>query len=1180
MRLPCLAAQGVLAYFWAKLSDPTAQCVFVSTDKAFQLELLAEGSRGAASWEEFQDVFLHAKSRSDAFEDLCRRLDMSCGEAVYDALKRIRIETVGEDFLHSTVESRVATLVEGDSATVIDVLAQWALDNVHHELIAYDIWHHVESRGFRRRQWGQDRNVLAAVCTANARYLTPLREYSTIHLTRIPRDEVQTVLNMLTSHKERRGVLLAGEAGVGKSGVILQVVEALQEQGVPVIAFRIDRLEPTPLPNNVGEQLGLPGSPVNVLAAIAQGRECVLIMDQLDAVSLASGRHPDFFECVHEMLHQVQAHPHMRLLVACRTFDLENDHRLRQLTGQNGLVHIVTINRLSHTTVRDSVNALGLDAQRLSNKQLELVSIPLHLSLLAEIAADRTVDVLNFSTAKELYERYWDRKQSVLRIRLGRAVQWTPVVDTLGQYMSERQMLSAPLSIVDAYAEDAAAMVSEHVLMRDGQRYAFFHEGFFDYAFARRFAAQGQALIPFLQQSEQHLFRRAQVRQILLHERDTDRTQYLNDLPTLITHSGIRFHLKQVMFAVLRDLTDPTVEEWNILAPLLDREPADSYAVAVWRMLHGAVPWLQLLDRLGVIEAWLAGQDAERVDRVISLLSSMQKKLPDRVAAFIEPYVGTSEEWRHRLVYLSQWADLGAGRGFLDLFLRLLDEGILDEARGPIAVNSDFWSLVYGLPETHPDWACEVIGHYLNRRFRLSMDAGQCNPFHRSAGTIRDSQLDDEVFLESARRAPHAFVTQVLPFMLRVMNVTAQRAGEPPWIDPVWHYRSYGKGYGIAHALLSAMETALSELALHDPDTFAIIAAPLRSLDFETIQYLLIRAYAANGSRFAEDGAEYLCERSLRLPTGYVDNAYWAMRQLLEAITPHCSDAHLARLGRMILAYYPDSERSTQGRHARGHAQLVLLEGITASRRSLAVTRRLAEWQRKFGIHAVEPPQPLQGGVVESPIPASAANKMTDDQWLRAMARYSQDSWSSLQVGTLRGGADALAQVLEQHVAQEPVRFAALVHQFPDTTHLSYFQAVLRGLTDTNLDAEIVLRVCQRCHQLPHRLCGKEIVRLLASLAKVPLPKDALDIVAWYATEDPHPGSDQESWGTRTPEGDRSRDILTVAINSVRGSAAEVIRDLIWHDEQRLAYLLPTIDRASRGMTHRSAAPEGSLRTP
>jgi hypothetical protein len=142
----------------------------------------------------------------------------------------------------------------------------------------------------------------------------------------------------LTGHDERRGVLLAGEAGVGKSGVLLQVVEMLQEQGVPIMALRVDRLEPTPLPNKLGEQLELPGSPVTVLAAVAQGRACVFIVDQLDAVSLASGRHPNFFECIHEMLQQAQAHPSMRLLLACRTFDLHNDHRLRQLTGQHGLM--------------------------------------------------------------------------------------------------------------------------------------------------------------------------------------------------------------------------------------------------------------------------------------------------------------------------------------------------------------------------------------------------------------------------------------------------------------------------------------------------------------------------------------------------------------------------------------------------------------------------------------------------------------------------------------------------------------------------------------------------------------------------------------------------------------------------------------------------------------------------
>ena len=113
----------------------------------------------------------------------------------------------------------------------------------------------------------------------------------------------------------------------------------------------------------------------------------MLVIDQLDATSLASGRHPQFFDCVSEILQQAQAHPRMRLLLACRKFDVDNDARLGRLSGETGIVEPVPVNRLSHTTVREVVADLGLDAGRLDSKQLDLLSIPLHLSLLAKIAA-------------------------------------------------------------------------------------------------------------------------------------------------------------------------------------------------------------------------------------------------------------------------------------------------------------------------------------------------------------------------------------------------------------------------------------------------------------------------------------------------------------------------------------------------------------------------------------------------------------------------------------------------------------------------------------------------------------------------------------------------------------------------------------------------------------------------
>ena len=330
-------------------------------------------------------------------------------------------------------------------------------------------------------------------------------------------------------------------------------------------------------------------------------------------------------------------------------------------------------------------------------------------------------------------------------------------------------------------------------------------------------------------------------------------------------------------------------------------------------------------------------------------------------------------------------------------------------------------------------------------------------------------------------------------------------------------------------------------------------------MNFETVQYLLIRAYATNGARFADEAAEYLCTRPARLRTGYGDNSYWATRQLLETITPHCSAEWLTKLEEAILNYYPEWERSAEGHRAYGHAQFNVLEGVIPSRRSAAAARRLDEWRRKFGIQSAEPPRSLEVQRVGSPVPEHAAERMTDDQWLSAVARHSHDQMRALRDGELVGGVHELAQLLEEQVKREPARFAKLACRFPDTTHSAYFDAVLRGITAGGLeDIPLVLYVCKRCHQLQSRPCGRWICRPIAKLAEHQLPEEALDIIAWYATEDPDP--EQESWRARATE----RDILTAAINSVRGSAAEAMAKLIFADSNRVAYFLPSIERMVR----------------
>jgi hypothetical protein len=84
--------------------------------------------------------------------------------------------------------------------------------------------------------------------------------------------------------------------------------------------------------SEIGRQLfGRDKSPVAILAGLAAGEDCVLVIDQLNAVSVVSGRHPEIFDAVASMVREARAHAAMRVLLVCRSFDLENDSRLGDL---------------------------------------------------------------------------------------------------------------------------------------------------------------------------------------------------------------------------------------------------------------------------------------------------------------------------------------------------------------------------------------------------------------------------------------------------------------------------------------------------------------------------------------------------------------------------------------------------------------------------------------------------------------------------------------------------------------------------------------------------------------------------------------------------------------------------------------------------------------------------------
>lgn len=277
--------------------------------------------------------------------------------------------------------------------------------------------------------------------------------------------------------------LITGTAGGGKSSVLEQAVASLEATGAEVLALRLDRFDHFASTADLGGKLGIGTSPAVALAMAAAGRDAYLVIDQLDAVSLASGRAPERFDVVMDLIGEALSMDGTRVVLACRQFDIDNDHRLRDLTLR-GNITTVEVGLLAEEDVESVVTRMGLDPAHLSPSQTHLLRTPLNLMLLGTISHES--DALAFNSKGSLFEAFWERKRRAARARR-RNVRFNEVVSRIASVASDRQVLSVPVEMLDDgdLIEDAEVLISENVLARDRGRIAFFHEEFFDYAFAR-----------------------------------------------------------------------------------------------------------------------------------------------------------------------------------------------------------------------------------------------------------------------------------------------------------------------------------------------------------------------------------------------------------------------------------------------------------------------------------------------------------------------------------------------------------------------------------------------------------------------------------------------------------------------------------------------------------------------
>jgi hypothetical protein len=805
-------------------------------------------------------------------------------------------------------------------------------------------------------------------------------------------------------------VLLDG-AGMGKSVVLRDALEALEKEGVPVLGIKADsQLAGLSGGKALHECLGLPEPVERAVGRLAFSGPVVVLFDQVDALSLSMAHNDLALQAALQMVAALRRAPNVRVLLSCRTFDLHTNPSLQALQGQRRF----TLDGLTSEDVQAALSGLGFEATRLSPVTLELLRVPLHLDLLAlaieegSVTAQAIQNAGGLQTLQDLYTLLWN--EIVVGQRLGEsgAAERIQVLRVLCSSMEHEQQTSAPRTLFEMPETHALALAvrdlaSRGILSGTPHEWSFLHQTFFDYCFSRFFVQDGRRLSEEMLAGPQGLFERPRMLNVLAYLRGTDRAAYTRELSHLFESPLLRIHLRELLHGWFGQLRAPGDDEWLLARQVLADPTSRKYFL---HHAYGNPDWFEKL-RPSHLPRLLRSEDAILDGEIVPYMEPFVAHVRTQqvLVEMVRPFLNHSEAWERRCVHLmsrvSEWHCPEAITFYEELLLkrdaRGTDDGLLEHGLDDLARSAPQAALgivsqllerslqkyrgeveafaveeaqrreqLRDVPKPEPNSSEFFEGIRENSRRR----AQRPKPFDHISDPSSGGgwRISDELLDTLVNANALAFLDALWPYFEGIVRASADAEWklnlfEPP-DDPLsycadafadcWDIRT-SRGMLFSHSfgfvLIKPLTQALLQVARDDAEAWARFSAALKALPYSTPQHLLIDIYREEAPRLASQAAAFLLGDERRLDVG---TQSFESRRLVRAIAPHLSPPERVALEARVMDYWElgrwarRSWREPWMLSMNGECQWLLLRAMGSKYLSEPGRRRLQELDRKF----------------------------------------------------------------------------------------------------------------------------------------------------------------------------------------------------------------------------------------
>ena len=296
------------------------------------------------------------------------------------------------------------------------------------------------------------------------------------HIARKETDQLFDWIQGDLTSKDCKLKLLVGNAGVGKTVIIKDLLDKLTTSGVKCLTIKADYYNIT---ENETSDFSLEKLHASLDLLVSEHKRVVVIIDQIDALSQYLSNDRDKLNILLNVIAawEKKYSKDIRIIVSCRKYDLEYDPSLSQLKEHSTAIEV---NSLDDKDVENVVNKLDSGLyHKLTSQTITILKTAQYLDVFCRLYGSGNVREYNYQNYMELYDDLWSSLINYANKNTS-CDNLEDVMFEIANSIHEAETLTPTWLITARNNKATRYLASECIVKYNNKRISFFHQSFYD----------------------------------------------------------------------------------------------------------------------------------------------------------------------------------------------------------------------------------------------------------------------------------------------------------------------------------------------------------------------------------------------------------------------------------------------------------------------------------------------------------------------------------------------------------------------------------------------------------------------------------------------------------------------------------------------------------------------------